>query len=94
MYCVVCVCSKIKTLNLALLILYCMSLESDSPCLHPLQVVQEVLQVLADQRVPEYRLFQLGLEVLSLPIICLTVQNHIVSHGKFAIFTYVPVYNL
>lgn len=30
-------------------------------------MVQEVLQVLADPQVPEYRLFQLGLEVLSLP---------------------------
>lgn len=41
--------------------------KSDSPCLRPLQVVQEVLQVRADPQVPEYRLFQLGLEVLSLP---------------------------
>lgn len=40
------------------------------PCLRPLQVVQEVLQVLADPQVPEYHLFQLGLEVLSLPKIC------------------------
>lgn len=43
-------------------------MKSNSPCLRPLQVVQEVLQVLADPQVPEYRLFQLGLEVLSLPI--------------------------
>lgn len=40
---------------------------NNSPCLRPLQVVQEVLQVLADPQVPEYHLFQLGLEVLSRP---------------------------
>lgn len=41
--------------------------KNNLPCLRPLQVVQEVLQVLADPQVPEYHLFQLGLEDLSLP---------------------------
>lgn len=49
------------------------------PCLHLLQVVQEVLQVLADPQVPEYRLFQLGLEVLSLPIFFI-IKHHFVTH--------------
>lgn len=40
---------------------------SNSPCLRPLRVVREVLQVLADPQVLEYRLFRLGLEDLSLP---------------------------
>lgn len=39
-----------------------------SPCLRPLRVVQEVLQVLEDPQVPEYRLSRLVLEVLSLPV--------------------------
>lgn len=40
-----------------------------SPCRRPLRVVQEVLQVLEDPQVPEYRLFRLVLEVLSLPVV-------------------------
>lgn len=40
-----------------------------SPCLHPLQVVQEVLQVQGDPQVPEYHLFQRVPEVLSLPVV-------------------------
>lgn len=44
-------------------------MKSNLPCLRPLQVVQEVLQVLADPQVPEYHLFQLVLEVLSLPVL-------------------------
>lgn len=51
-------------------------MKSNPPCLRPLLVAQEVRQVLADPQVPEYRLFQLGLEVLSLPIF----QN-VVSHA-------------
>lgn len=46
------------------------------PCLHPLQVVQEVLQVLADPQAPEYHLFQLGLEVLFLPRCVLVCDNN------------------
>lgn len=43
--------------------------ERNSPYLHLLQEVREVLRVLAGPQVPEYHLFQLGLEVLSLPIV-------------------------
>lgn len=58
------------------------NIKSNSPCLHLLQVVQEVLQVLADPQVPEYRLFQLGLEVLSHPFFFFFFikQQHVVSH--------------
>lgn len=52
--------------------------KTNLPYLHLLQVVQEVLQVLADQQVPEYHLCQLDLEVLSLPIVL--HHQHTVSH--------------
>lgn len=51
-----------------------------SPCLHPLQVVQEVLQVLEDPQVPEYRLFQLVLEVLSLPVVVIDRKASLNPH--------------
>ena len=50
-------------------------MESDSLCLRLLQVVREVLQVLANPQVLECHLFQLGLEVLSLPIYHFFFQN-------------------
>lgn len=51
-----------------------------APCLHPLQVVRGVLQVLANQQVLECHLFQLGLEVLSLPL-SFFLTHHTVSQA-------------
>ena len=72
-------------------------MKSNSPCLHPLQVVQEVLQVLADPQVPEYHLFQPGPGVLFLPIILgffVIVQHHAVSHANLSIFLHVTVISM
>lgn len=53
--------------------------ERNSPCLHLLQVVREVLRVLGDPQVPEYHLYQLVLEVLSLPIVLIDTTHRFLS---------------
>lgn len=57
--------------------------ERNSPCLHLLRVVREVLRVLADPQVPEFHLFQLGLEVLSLPVVFIKTSHQFLSATEY-----------